>query len=521
MKNKGDILVSVLIFSAISVTILTGLVNWGATMLAGIRATAAKEQAFQIAEAGIDYYRWHLAQYPTDYQDGTNRAGPYNHNFYDKNGNLIGGYSLAITQPPLGSTKVVVTSTGTTTANKTVQRVVQAILAEPSLAQYAVVANDYMRFGSGTMVNGPVISNRGIHFNTGAVANNIVSSALATDTDPDSNNTEWGVWTDVDPSYNKSTTPPTLPQGVFLAGRQYPVPATSFSGLLVNLQQIETAANTDGYNFSQSTYTPSGHHQSPTSGLGYHMVLSSPSASYPNGYFTMYVVTALVSPPGNCGNDTTAKSETGWDTRSIQSEVLYTPSGHSDGKYAFPSNGVIFVQDDLWVDGQINGARLTIAAGFGANGLVPSITIGTVNNEDNGNLVYTDFNGNDTIGLIAQNNIDVPLESHDTITVDAALMAENGRVGRFYYSTSCTITDPAYPGNSSDQYYYNRSTINLDGMIATNQRYGFAYAYTDNSFAGGYMNRNITYDANLLYAPPPDFPLASTQYQMASWKQLQ
>ena len=75
--NKGDILVSVLVFAAIAVTILTGLTNWGASLLVGIRTTAAKEQAFQIAEAGINYYQWHLARYPTDYTDGTTTPGPY------------------------------------------------------------------------------------------------------------------------------------------------------------------------------------------------------------------------------------------------------------------------------------------------------------------------------------------------------------------------------------------------------------------------------------------------------------
>ena len=68
--------------------------------------------------------------------------------------------------------------------------------------------------------------------------------------------------------------------------------------------------------------------------------------------------------------------------------------------------------------------------------------------------------------------------------------------------------------NNTD--YHIRSTINLNGMIATNQRYGFAY--TDNT---GYQTRNITYDSNLLYAPPPTFPLASSQYQMISWDQVQ
>jgi len=524
MKNKGDILVSVLVFAAVAVTVLTGLVNWGASMLAGIRATAAKEQAFQIAEAGIDYYRWHLAQYPTDYQDGTATSGPYYHNFYDKNGNLIGGYSLAITPPPLGSTKVVIVSTGTTTTNKTVKRVVQAILAEPSLAQYAVVSNDYMRFGIGTMVNGPVTSNKGIHFD--GIANNVISSAMATYTDPDwdgnpndnnsggsCTNLSYGVHTCVSPTDPSPPGAAANNTAVFSAGRQYPVPATDFVGLTLNLQQLETSA---GYNFSSSKYKIG---NTTYNGYGYHMVLSQPNASYPNGYFTMYVVTALVSPPGNCGNDGTANSEAQWDTRSIQSETLYKLGSQSSGVYPFPANGIIFAQDNLWVDGQINGARLTIAAGQLPDpgyGYEPSITVGAVNNEDNGSLLYTNFNGNDTIGLISQGNVNVPLESPDTVTIDAALMAENGRVGRYYYSSSCSITDPNYPGNSSDRYYYNRSTLNLDGMIATNQRYGFAY--TDGT---GYAIRNITYDANLFYSPPPNFPLASTQYQLASWKQLQ
>lgn len=49
-------------------------------------------------------------------------------------------------------------------------------------------------------------------------------------------------------------------------------------------------------------------------------------------------------------------------------------------------------------------------------------------------------------------------------------------------------------------------------MIATNIRYGFAY--TDGT---GYSSRDIIYDANLLYAPPPSFPLSGNQYQVLSW----
>ena len=58
-----------------------------------------------------------------------------------------------------------------------------------------------------------------------------------------------------------------------------------------------------------------------------------------------------------------------------------------------------------------------------------------------------------------------------------------------------------------------RAAITLFGMIGTNARYGFAY--TDGN---GYQDRNIIYDANLLYAPPPSFPLTTDQYVTISWK---
>ena len=56
----------------------------------------------------------------------------------------------------------------------------------------------------------------------------------------------------------------------------------------------------------------------------------------------------------------------------------------------------------------------------------------------------------------------------------------------------------------------------LAGIIGTNQRYGFAY--TDGT---GYDTRTITYDTNLLYAPPPNFPLASDKYQIILWEELE
>jgi hypothetical protein len=198
-------------------------------------------------------------------------------------------------------------------------------------------------------------------------------------------------------------------------------------------------------------------------------------------------VTGLTAPPGGC----TSGGVSGWGTWSIQSESVYA-SG------TVPTNGIFFVEDNLWVRGQINNERLTVASGkFPDNASTrTSITV-------NSNLLYTNYNGSDTIGLIAQNNINVGLVSADTLRVDGALMAQNGRVGRFYYGSNCGANN-------------TRSSLTSYGMIGSNLRYGFAY--TDGT---GYQTRNLVYDSNLLYAPPPGFPLSSSQYVELSWDEVQ
>ncbi len=498
LASRGDIIVSVIIFASITILITSALVNWGAAMLRGIRIVAEKEQAFQIAEAGVDYYQWHLAQNPTDYKDGTTTPGPYIHQFYDRNGNLLGNYSLTITPPITGSTIVTINSVGTL-ASTSISRTVQEKLAIPSLARFAVIANDNMNFGAGTTVFGPIQSNFGVHFD--GLAENLVSSALSTYTDPDTGQNEFGVYTDNPCTGYPSGDPqppaavPSCP-GTFAAGRQFPVPAFDFAGLTVGLTQLQTLAQTGGKEWTASN------------SQGYHIVFEVNAGI--TSYF-MYKVTALQPVPSNCGNDPTAQSETQWGTWTIKNLVGSNQAGASetmvngtnaDHSWPIPGNGVIFVDDNVWVDGQINNARVTVAAGIIGSSNPNNYSNITINT----NLLYTNFTGTDVIGLIAQGNINAGMVSDDTYNIDAALVAENGRVGRFYYNSSCSVSGTNYSA---------RSSLTLLGMIATDVRYGFAFS--DNT---GYATRNINFDANLLYGPPPSFPQATNQYQVISWQQI-
>jgi hypothetical protein len=169
-----------------------------------------------------------------------------------------------------------------------------------------------------------------------------------------------------------------------------------------------------------------------------------------------------------------------------------------------PTNGIIFVEDHVWVDGQVNGARVTIAAGkFPDNSATrKNITV-------NSDLKYTNYDGQDVLGLIAQNNVNIGMASEDDLRIDAALIAQQGRVGRYYYP------EPSWSSNRCSP-YHTRNSLTLWGMIATNGRYGFAW--TDGN---GYDTRTISYDGSLLYNPPPSTPLTSDQYYPLSWEEIE
>src|SRR3990167_11267717 len=124
--NRGYLLIQVLVFGAVAIVVIAGLIAFAASNIKLGRRIVLSEQAFQMAEAGLEYYRWHLAHAPEDYTDGTGAAGPYVKNFYDRNGVLLGTFTLTITPPPLGSTLVTLQSVGVPLADPTVERTIRS-----------------------------------------------------------------------------------------------------------------------------------------------------------------------------------------------------------------------------------------------------------------------------------------------------------------------------------------------------------------------------------------------------------
>jgi hypothetical protein len=488
----GYLLVQVLVFGAIAIVVIGGLISFAIANIKLGHRMVLSEQSFQMAEAGLEYYRWHLAHDPADYTDGTGEPGPYVKNFYDKDGILIGTFSLDIESPLLGSTLVTIESTGVPEADASVNRTILSRLAIPSFANFAVAANSFMRFGPGTEIFGPVHSNDGIRFD--GLVYNLVTSALTSFNDPGhTGSDEFAVHTHVNPppetgistgglSSERPPNPVPSRPDVFIAGRSFPSPEVQFIGITADVEQIEEDAKADGFYRATST-----------TGYGFRLVLKTDNT------FDLYVVNSLQGTPGSCSS-----GQTGWGTWSIDNSTLL-------GNYPYPENGLMFFGDHLWVEGQIDGERLSIVAANLPDTPTSARKSITVNND----LLYTNYDGTDVIALIAQNNINAGLFSANDLRIDAALIAQNGRVGRYSYSQS---------GCGSTRF---RDSITLYGTIITAQQYGFTYTGSNHNcgagigtIGNGYCSRNIIYDAFLLYNPPPFFPKTEDFHEVLFWKEI-
>jgi len=455
-KQKGEMLVFLIVVVFILSLMMTPLFKSIALKLQVLNATTAREQSLEIAEAGINYYQWHLAHWPTDYTDGhsATSTGPFVHNYTDYDTEkVIGSYSLVIIPPPTGSTIVTIQSTGTTLQYPGITRTITAKYGIPSLAQYSFLSNDVIWIGSSEAISGQMQSNGGVRFD--GTTNAAVQSAKSTYTCSSSQGspcpaTENGVWG----SASQTT------QNFW----QYPVPAVDFSTVTSNLATLKSSAQASGI------YLP------PSNKSGYSLVFNS------NGTVTVYTVKSLLNDP------------TGWDVYNVaHNESIDYNSRTLLNTYSVPANGIIYIEDKTWVEGTVKGRVMVAAAQLPYNSsTAPSIYIPN-------NITYAAKDGTNSLGLLAQNNIVISYNAPSTLEIDAALIAQNGSAQFFYY-----------PGNT-------KTKITVFGSIMTFGQWTWSWVDGGGNTVSGYANTQSTYDGNLLYSPPPGFPLSTSGYQLFNW----
>ncbi len=405
------------------------------------------ETAFQVAEAGLNYARWRLAHEPDNFEAETRSV-------QDQQAGVIGSYVLEFTAPDPGSTIVLISSTGQLSdTNRNVT--LQARYGIPSLARFASITNNDVWYGG--QISGYVHSNGGIRMD--GTSDSIMSSAKETYV--------------CQPYHgcNYLTKPGIWGTGVIADLWQFPSPPIDYNAITSDLLAIKDAAAAAGLYYG------------PSSAYGYHVVLNS------NNTFSVYKVTSKKSSLWSYAQDT------GWQFTS-----------HDINQQTFvetkpvPSNGVIFFEDTVWVDGEVHD-RLTIAAGRFPD--LPSTNADII---INGNISYNNVkDGSVVFAAVAQRNVLIPYSAApDQLKLDGAYIAQKGRFGRRYYNSGSSII---------------KTRITRYGMIASNLVPVTAWV-SGGQVVSGYKSGQSAYDPHMLYGPPPYFP-TSGQYEFLSWEQIE
>ncbi len=460
--NKGTITPALLIITSAFIIVIYGLIMVLTTQIEFSHRQIGSEMSLHIAEAGVNYYRWHLSHTPTDFQDGTNTTGPYVHSYKDPQGQEIGKYSLDIAAPTNGSTIITIKSTGWSNRYPNVKRTIVAKLGKPSLAKYLFLSNASAWYAEGITVNGNIHSNNGIRMdgiNTGIVESTQTDYMCGNETGCAPPNREPGVWG----------------SGPNSDLWKFPVPAIDFYSVSVNFATMKTNAQETGL------YLP------PSNVLGYHLVFSG------DGTFTVKKVTATsyiysYLPPGEgLGSNGQGGCRKRYETITSEQTV---------GTYNVSAKSIIFSEDYLWVDGVVKGRTTIVAAGFPVQSSTLDIWI-------NGNITYPTLDGTNVLGLIAQNDIIFKRDVPDNFVIDAILMAQGGQIIRPDYAEFCQGTTNGAIKNS---YTLNGSFIS----------YYKSYYNYNSPLESGFITRTINYDANVLFQPPPYFP-TSSDFRIISW----
>lgn len=475
-RKKGSAIAYALVVMFIASTILVSMLGYIASQIRFSFNRAEKEKAFQVAEAGIQYYRWYLAhktagktaQQIADFWENGSPLGVGVGNEHEADYAGIGKYIITATAPSAGSTVVDVTSVGSTYKEPDIQRTIRVRFRRPSWSEYMFLSNGPLHFNTDSVVFGKIHSNGGVRFD--GTAYNTVSSLLASYNDPDhgGSDLEFGVHT------HRGTTDPEAPSypwaagtvpnrpDVFKGGREFPVPEVSFGGVTTDLANMKSEALAGNGKYFDSD------------GVGRRIILKN------DGNFDVCTVDEV---HGASYGIKKYKKTSGSGTCSAC-------DGDCKETFPIPDDGIIFIENNAWVDGSVDSKKISVvAANLSGGGEQADIFIGL------GNIRYASFDCDNMIGLVAQRDITIVRDCPDEFIVDAALVAQTGKVSRGDYGFS------------------NKATLTFNGAIASYLQPYF------NHGVNGFGIRVYNFNNDLLYCPPPYFP-TGTEYAIDLWEEL-
>ncbi|MHB8860443.1 MAG: hypothetical protein ACYC48_01770 [Minisyncoccota bacterium] len=468
-RPTGSVTLLVLVFGGIFLAVLVSLSGYLLTQNHLGDTIRVRAEAFSVAEAGLEYYRWHLAHFPTDLKNGTTDPGPYPVIISGSGG---GTASLSIV--PLTAcgqtTSINITSTGTAADNPSFPVTLVARYAQPTVAQYSYIVNDSVWAGADRIINGPYHSNGGIRMD--GASNAPVTSSLSS----------WICTTDFGCSYN-TTEPGVFGSGSNQALWQYPTPQVDFNAIATRFPPLKSIASVSGIYLARYS---SGNSNSAAYHKGYHLTFNA------NGTVTVTKVSSV-----------TKMNETPINSTDPLTDYSLINNETSSATYTIPSTcGLIFVEDNTWVDGTIPSKVTLVVASVTDSNVIPTAFL-------RGNITYSSPSSGFT--LISQGDVLITPDSPDDMTLDGIFVAQGGAFGRNYYSCS------TYPT------YSQKDSLTIVGSTISNKRTGTQWGGSGcgKTYSSGYATRIDSVDRTQYADPPPFTPILSNDYQFITWQQQQ
>jgi len=365
-------------------------------------------------------------------------------------------------------------STGYTTDFPKIKRELQLLYAKESVAKFAYLLNDSVWAGSDREIRGIYHSNGGVRMD--GENQSVVKSAQETWLCTSNYNcSSWSCPSECSSVWGGCECP-----GVFTSTDNaqedlfnYPVSQFDFDSITMDLAQIKDVADDNPQQF----YWPPVEDIDPN-GEGYHIKFLG------DGRFEVRIITTL-------GANTAYNDEEGDHTDYLEIEDEY----EYDTISVNSSCPVIFVEDNLWLEGKVKGKVTVAAANLVDSNQTASVTL----TED---IDYTTLDGSDGLTVIGEDDVLIGPESPNQMELRGIFIAQKGRFGRNHYQDDI------------------KDKLEIYGSIVSNDRVGTQWV-SSGQIISGYLKRENYVDNNLLYQPPPFTPFVTEQFEIANWKEIE
>ncbi|MCX6763312.1 MAG: pilus assembly PilX N-terminal domain-containing protein [Candidatus Moranbacteria bacterium] len=496
-NKKGSALAFALVIMTVVSIILVSILQFVSSQIRRSSYEIRKQQAFQIAEAGVNDYIWYItkkignttdANFIEDFWAGT---GPFTERPRGVGTSYVAGfpandpvgeYSIEVTPPEPYTYSFMIKSTGRMNSDAGVKKTIQIKIKKEEWSKHVFAVDAIFNVGATTVFTGKVHSNKGINFE-GMATDEVSSTVPCINSDTDYGVNHSG---DPNPPHPCPTEPPSnfFPShpSAFHAGR-YIRSGIDFASMINNLETMKDKSS-DG---THGRYFPN------YIGTGTTATVSGRKIILKGNSFDVCTVSAVNS--------------SGIITRYIL-DTLSTSTSCSGPAYVknyeIPQNGIIFVNGNVWIEGVLTNKKVTVVAAdasvdaHGNSNL--ALTTGGKNVYLSKNITYTYSNGTEMLGIIGQYNVFVTDDSSNPLNVNAVLIAKNGRVGLF------------------DHFDTTRTSLNITGSIISKEA-PFFYTTDGHTWYGFHPTRNYNYDTNLANEAPPFFP-TKTGYIIDNWEEF-